>query len=358
MCLSGGGYRAMLFHVGALRRVGEAGLLARVDRFCSVSGGSLTAGILALRWGDLAFDANGVPHGFDRVERALFDLAGRWIDVPAVIGAVVPGRSVAGNVSRRYRRLVFGSTMLNDLPDEPPRFVFNATNLQSGALFRVSRSYGADYRVGMYHDPQLALADIVAASTAFPPFLSPMVLRLPEGAMTSPSGDPEPPLASPAYRRTVVLTDGGVYDNLGLEPARSFATVLVSDGGGMFGAVPRPHRDWLRQMIRAWVITDNQVRSLRRRQLIQEFERGDRRGTYWGINTDVGNYPAGDQLPCPHEMTRKLAAVGTKLRPLPVAIRYRLINWGYAVADAALRSYVLPDLAPARSFPHPQYGVG
>lgn len=348
----------MLFHAGALRRVAEAGLLPQVDRFCSVSGGSLTAGILALGWTKLDFDGDSVPRNFETVERTVFELAGRWVDIPSIVEAVFPGRSVAMAVSRRYRRLVFGSSKLSDLPDEPPRFVFNATNLQSGALFRASRSYAADYRVGMYHDPELSLANVVAASTAFPPFLSPMVLNLPEGAMTSPLGDPEPPLASAAYRRRVLLTDGGVYDNLGLEPARSFATVLVSDGGGMFGAVARPHRDWLRQMIRTWVVTDNQVRSLRRRQLIEEFERDERRGTYWGIGTDISNYPATDQLPCSHDVTCKLAAIGTGLRPLPVPIRYRLINWGYAVADAALRSYVTPDLAPAPSFPHPQYGVG
>ena len=44
VCFSGGGYRAMIFHLGALWRLYEAGLLRTVDRISSVSGGSITAG--------------------------------------------------------------------------------------------------------------------------------------------------------------------------------------------------------------------------------------------------------------------------------------------------------------------------
>jgi NTE family protein len=50
LCLSGGGYRAMLFHVGALWRLNELGYLAKLDRISSVSGGSITAALLGLRW--------------------------------------------------------------------------------------------------------------------------------------------------------------------------------------------------------------------------------------------------------------------------------------------------------------------
>ena len=48
LCLSGGGYRAMLFHVGALWRLNDAKLLASLKRISSVSGGSITAGLLAV----------------------------------------------------------------------------------------------------------------------------------------------------------------------------------------------------------------------------------------------------------------------------------------------------------------------
>ncbi len=55
LCLSGGGYRAMLFHVGALLRLNETGLLHRLNRVSSVSGGSITAGVLGMNWTQLDF---------------------------------------------------------------------------------------------------------------------------------------------------------------------------------------------------------------------------------------------------------------------------------------------------------------
>jgi NTE family protein len=56
LCLSGGGYRAMLFHLGALWRLYELGLLRTIKRISSVSGGSITAGVLGLNWSKLSFD--------------------------------------------------------------------------------------------------------------------------------------------------------------------------------------------------------------------------------------------------------------------------------------------------------------
>ena len=59
LCLSGGGYRAMVYHAGALVRLNELGFLAQLREVASVSGGSITAGMLALAWPKLQFDAGG-----------------------------------------------------------------------------------------------------------------------------------------------------------------------------------------------------------------------------------------------------------------------------------------------------------
>src|SRR4029077_6183997 len=81
LCLSGGGYRAMLFHVGSLWRLNEWGYLPRLARISSVSGGSLTAGLLGLKWGKLAFDGNGISQAFDaEVTQAIRALASKTID--------------------------------------------------------------------------------------------------------------------------------------------------------------------------------------------------------------------------------------------------------------------------------------
>ena len=64
LCLSGGGYRAMVFHLGVLWRLNEIGYLATLERVSSVSGGSITAAALGLAWNQFAFDSTGVAKGF------------------------------------------------------------------------------------------------------------------------------------------------------------------------------------------------------------------------------------------------------------------------------------------------------
>ena len=47
----------------------------------------------------------------------------------------------------------------------------NATNVQSAALWRFSRDFMGDYRVGLLADPDVNLLVAVAAASAFPPIL-------------------------------------------------------------------------------------------------------------------------------------------------------------------------------------------
>src|SRR6476646_6745701 len=84
LCLSGGGYRAMVFHIGAIWRLNELRYLAKLDRVSSVSGGSITAGVLAHRWSQLVFDGDGYGQGFEQaVVAPIRELAGKTIDISA-----------------------------------------------------------------------------------------------------------------------------------------------------------------------------------------------------------------------------------------------------------------------------------
>ncbi len=60
LCVSGGGYRAMLVPCRAVFRMNELGLLSKLDRVSSVSGGSMMAAALATAWPKLKFNAKGV----------------------------------------------------------------------------------------------------------------------------------------------------------------------------------------------------------------------------------------------------------------------------------------------------------
>lgn len=353
LCLSGGGYRAMVFHIGVLWRLYETGLLKSIKRISSVSGGSITAGQLALAWGSLKFDS--VKGDFvPKVVEPLRTFAGNTIDAESVIlGALLPG-SIGDRIAKAYDEHLFHGKTLQDMPDEP-RFVINATNVQSGVLWRFMKPYMRDYRVGEVRNPRIPLAYAVAASSAFPPVLSPYELRLRDSDFEPGTGMD---LQRPPFTTRVVLTDGGVYDNLGLETAwKRHQTVLVSDAGGKTQAEEEPETDWPRHSYRVLNLVDNQVRSLRKRQVIDSFIAKTRKGAYWGIRTDIADYGLADALKCPLERTTQLAELPTRLKRIDANTQERLINWGYAVCDAALRKHLEPGLKPEPAFPYPQTGV-
>lgn len=351
LCLSGGGYRAMLFHIGALWRFVDAGKLKSLNRISSVSGGSITAAVVALNWNDLA-DRD--VAGFERlVVEPIRALASTTIDrMSIIIGTLMPG-GISDYVSEAYSKHLFGDKILQDFPDEP-RFIINATNLETGSLFRFSKRHNSDWRLGQIFNPETKVADAVAASSAFPPLLSPFILKVaPEDFAKRKDMDE-------VFATDISLTDGGVYDNLGLETIwKRCATVFVSDGGGRLADDSEPAADWGRQSKRILDVIDHQVRNLRKRQVIQSFVNKDRKGAYWGIRTDIARYGLGnDSLTCPFEKTIGIADEPTRLKRMTPERQEQIINWGYAVTDAALRRHY--DSSPQRpaGFPYPDTGIG
>ena len=86
LCLSGGGFRAMLFHLGALWRLNEAGYISKFDWVSSVSGGSIIAAQLGLAWKRLGFGADGVAARFkEELVVAIRALASHTSDIPSVV---------------------------------------------------------------------------------------------------------------------------------------------------------------------------------------------------------------------------------------------------------------------------------
>jgi NTE family protein len=358
LCLSGGGYRAMLFHVGCLWRLNQLGMIARLNRISSVSGGSITAGVLGMNWHDLGFAPGVESQRFSELlAEPIRQMARTTVDAGAILGGIFLPGTVSDHVADKYDKLLFRGKTLQDLPDEP-RFVINATNVQSGVLMRFSKPYMRDHRVGQILNPQLPLARAVAASSAFPPVLSPCEIKVADyGMRFEPAADGEDLNRAP-YTTDLVLTDGGVYDNLGLETAwKRYDTILVSDGGGHLEAEPSPNDDWARHSYRVLNLIDSQVRALRTRQLIELFGQGDRKGCYWGIRQDVGTYFNNYPLPCPLDRTTELAGMPTRLAKIDNALQESLINWGYAICDASLRRFFDSTFPVPAAFPYPGAGV-
>ena len=131
---------------------------------------------------------------------------------------------------------------------------------------------------------------------------------------------------------------------------KEYDTVLVSDAGGQFAAQPKPRTNWILHSVRVLDIIDNQVRSLRKQQVVDSFTNGDRKGAYWGIRTNIDKYELANALPCPVKKTMALANTPTRLSRLNRVDQERLINWGYAVCDAAMRKHVDSRFPPPVGF--------
>jgi NTE family protein len=370
IALSGGGFRAMLFHAGALARMNELGLLARAQRISSVSAGSIVNGHLALSWDKLGqADGNGTFPNFKHViVDPIYNFSRQTIDVVDALTGLLPWTSGAEQLAKSYEKYLFGTKTLQDMPDSP-RFIFCATNLQTGVLWRFSKPYAGDYIVGRLDKPAMAISRVVAASSAFPPVLSPLVLELAKGSFTNwPSGPTLDAGEIDAFRSRVVLCDGGVYDFHGVEPIiKRYLTDFVSDGGKPLERTADIHVDWIGQLRRILDVYDNQVRSLRRRDLIQRFIDGNnardetkltgdaRMGAYWGIDTDPRRANPPNAVPCDPNLTHKLARTSIRLGDLGETVSRQTINWGYAICDRSLRTNYKGAMAAALpELPYPE----
>ncbi|AKJ68357.3 hypothetical protein PATSB16_23570 [Pandoraea thiooxydans] len=370
LALAGGGFRAMLFDLGSLWRLNDLGWLPRIDMITSVSGGSITNAVLATRWKQLAW-TNSVATNFETViARPLIEFADRTIDSPAICqGLLSPCHTVSDVVARAYDRHLFsGATLQRDIPEPVPgmipRFLFYATSLQTGVSVRIERKRLGDYRIGEIPNPDLSVAKVVAVSSAFPPFLSPSTLDLDPTKWVRTKGADL--YEREDFRRRMVLTDGGVYDNIGLQALERCSTVLACDAGAPLSPVSNPPRNWFSQTLRAMDIVTEQTRALRRRRLMDDLSVNPdssgpnavsrKKGAYWRMKTRIGDFELPDAIAADNKITASLQNVRTRLNRFTPRERGHLINWGYALTDAAMRRYVLgpgalPGVLPMREWP-------
>lgn len=335
LAMSGGGYRATLFHLGVLQRLHELGILERVVHFSSVSGGSITAGMLAH---DLASHPGANwQERIDRITKALRDFCSKTIDTGTIIGGVLnPFRRTSDLLASHYEDL-FGNVQLSSLPNSPT-FTFCSTNLQTGRLVHLVRDGIVDYRIGKT-SATVSLARAVAASSAFPPFLSPVVIDV-GGAPWVPVRDLSTFNADSHYNKKLYLADGGAYDNMGLEPVWDrYTTVLVSDAGAPYKPQPDISTDWLTQLNYVFEIATDQARGVRKRWLIEQYDRNVMAGAYWGIGTELAGYELPDAVFIPPAKAHELSLMRTRLDAFSPTEQADLIDWGYAVSDAAMRKW-------------------
>jgi NTE family protein len=315
LALSGGGFRASIFHLGMLRRLAELGWLPEVDVISTVSGGSIVGAFAVQRWnsflaagGDAkAFESLISTPFVERVQAHNFLL--RWL----VSSWRWPFRKISSKAFTRTQAatellddIFFDGQRCDSLPSRPV-LIINATNLQSIRAWRFTNAGMGDSRVGHanWGAHALRLSVCVGASAAFPPVFPP--LRIVRGDYTfTPPIYQESPL--PEYP-LIPLTDGGAYDNSGLEALTKTVKVpghdeliepadllVVSDGGAPanyeFDVTGIPALSDAVLLYRVDAIARQQVSALRTRSLMAEFARGNMKGIFAGLASSVRNMPS------------------------------------------------------------------
>lgn len=364
ICLSGGGFRAALFHLGMLRRLNELGMLAPVDTISSVSGGSIVNGILAKNWRRLQAGNGGVFLNFDscvsepierfvasnlRIRTLLVDRLLPWNWPKLARGDY----SATDLLATYYDRKLYRGMLLRQLPAKP-KFIFTATNLRTGALWELRQDRVGEILLGYSEEHKLRLADAVAASSAYPLAFPPLVLRFPptsfEGGVLGPKAD--------RLRQLVSLTDGAVYDNLGLEPLwKEHGTIVCSDGGQAFPLAPN-YRDWLgNRLLRSFDVIYDQTLEVRKRWLVTSFIEGTLRGTYVGLAAYHGNYGLPGSIGYPSDVVDEIRRIRTDLDAFSREEVMTLQNHGYTLTDTAVRRYMPEWIAvdTPLQLPYPQF---
>jgi NTE family protein len=318
LALSGGGFRAVQFHLGALTQLNEFGLLQSLTRISGVSGGSFVAAMMGLKWHQLRFTETGHAENLaQEIVAPLLALTRTNIDIRAT------GRLGAGRANRyiahRLDNLLYNGATLQDLPDDSsgPRVIVCATDAQTGQLFRMSRPYAREWHdPDPWINPTIPISAAVAASAAFPPFLAPARMPTPEG--------------------TRDLIDGGVYDNYGLEVhLKKDYHLLISDGGQIFAAKRYP-RNRLLASRRVLSLIEEQARRLRRRQLTARVQGSF---TFWSLSTPEGAYRTNPEVPRNPGPEYGTWRVGTRLAALQSRTSDRLMAIGKSRCKAALTEY-------------------
>lgn len=357
LCLSGGGFRAALFHLGALRRLNELGVLSRFSAIASVSGGSILAAHLATKL--CPWPEDGAAIDSDKwakeIEQPFLEFVKHDIRTWPILKRILlpwnwfrPSTQVLA-LQRCYAKELT-ALKLQQLP-ERPRFIFCGTDVTFGVLWVFARDRVGSYQAGyVTPTPDWPLAQATAASSCFPPIFAPMPIKLsPSETMQDGMNRVRPRIAGEG------VSDGGLYDNLGLQPVEKCGTVLVSDGGAPF--VAATPKDLFGRLNAYLEITGKQAGSLRKRQLIADFCEKRRAGAYWGISSAASKYRP-DAEGYSNELAETIIArVRTDMDAFSDGEIGVLANHGYLLADIAIEVHApqLKAISTPKRMPFPEY---
>jgi NTE family protein len=364
---SGGGFRATLAALGAIRCLADAGLLGSLRYAASVSGGSIANALLARHWP--ALRARGFSS--EAVDEFLIDPLVSRISGDSLKWSLIGSAwRTLGKPTRtdlladRIDDWFLNGVLLEHL-DPEVRWVVSAANIVTGVRFGFERDVVGDYVAGLAstRGTGLRLAQAVAASAAVPGMFAPWTLG---------------GLPFPCAARSPVLLDGGVYDNTALEAFDSEryrdVFLVAMNAGGLLRPAAYGRLPVVRDLARANSLLYRQSTALRTRMMVERFKsgarvpddhllpEGARRGILVALSTDMPLPPDSPALSrwrssFPEARTwdgGDLALLPTAFDKLPAGLCRRLIYRGWWLVGAALAHYH-PSLAPEprRTIPPP-----
>jgi len=348
LALSGGGIRAMVFHLGVLRLLAERALLEQVHRISTVSGGSLLVGLMMQENGVLwpsseQFLAVVYPRLRHKLcQRSLQWGAARQLFNPWNLRFILSRANLLALALKKEWN-VCGK--LCELPTTP-EWSINGTTAENGKRFRFKQSDIGDYQLGYAAPGDLPLAKAIAVSAAFPGGFGPLRINTKDfewrkrRSWNDPVGTEEP---VDIGHKALHLYDGGVYDNLGLEPffhagqsksKHPGSIIIVSDAGAPlpsgFSFLPlNPFR-----LKRVADIMADQARALRVRTFSNYLQKSPGKGAfiYIGMRVEPG-------LSC--KLSEFASSFPTTLRRIDQSEFDRLADHGYRVAEQVEKKFGL-----------------
>lgn len=357
LALSGGGFRATLYHLGVIRFLRDAGKLHKVSHIASVSGGSILAAHLVLNWDRYTGDDKSFAEAASEIIKFVqFDVRNRIVRrLPMQIPLRFLARlhlfkrreaTPSAILERYYEAHLYGDRCLYELPEQPMLHML-ATNVTTGVLSVFNRNglfmaHREDHgRQKFEHIPgrMASIPRIVAASSAFPGFFPPVEITAAD--LGVPDGE----------FPTEFFTDGGVYDNMGL---RAFSwlkhqdtrleTILVSDAGKPFQMLTEAALGLIGQSIRASDILWDRVWQLEREIF------GHQKGFVFLPITEIVNLSE-DPTALPPVIQTELKSIRTDLDRFSNQEVNALAQHGYEVSRKACRQQEVFDASEVPESP-------
>ncbi|MEZ5065917.1 MAG: patatin-like phospholipase family protein [bacterium] len=365
LALSGGGFRATLFHLGVIEALRDSGRIGSVRVITSVSGGSVLAAHLVLNW--QRYTGSDTEYASARDEILRFIQSNPRANIIANVPASLAGRLLSGalrhlrlhrlqkraeelippsssaRLARLYSRGLYGRRVLRDLKRVAgqPDLRILACNL---TVVGANSYFDSE---GYHTDPDkltpctaYPIGHAVAASSAYPLLFEAMLV-------TPESLGARKDEISPTRQ---ALTDGGVYDNLGvhqllLEADRAqtqgqpLGQLVVSDAGGALDLDDRsPFRSVGTRLYRTASLLLAQVGALHKERI--------RRHPDLRFIEIRNALPDSNHLP--EQAQRRLAGIRTDLDRFDETEVSALINHGYALATR-----LFPSRKQTPGFPRP-----